>query len=109
MYQLADKYNAVGLKDLVIEKFDRGCRLFWDDEQFAIAADHVFSSTPEEDDGLRDMVIATISKHREILNKAEVNALIAKYHSLALGVVNALAGVNRSGDTGNKRKRSDAN
>ena len=87
MYEIADKYDAVGLKDLATEKFRWACQYLWDDDKFSIAADHVFSTTPDHDKGLRDIVSATISAHMGLIKKPEVKVLLTEFNGLALGVL----------------------
>ncbi|CAN9419816.1 unnamed protein product [Alternaria alternata] len=87
MYEIADKYDAVGLKDLAIEKFKWACQYLWDDDKFSIAADHVFSTTPDHDKGLRDIVSETIGAHMGLVKKPEVKVLLTEFNGLALGVL----------------------
>ncbi|KAH6840411.1 hypothetical protein B0T12DRAFT_459647 [Alternaria alternata] len=87
MYEIADKYDVVGLKDLVIEKFHRACQHFWDSDMFPVAAHHVFSTTPDHDKGLRDIVSATISAHMGLIKKPEVKVLLTEFNGLALGIL----------------------
>jgi len=88
LYEIADKYDVVGLKELVIEKFKRACHSFWNDPSFAAAAHHVFSTTPEHDKGLRDIVSKTIAEHMaELVKKPEVEALLTEFNGLAFGLL----------------------
>ncbi|RYO70402.1 hypothetical protein AA0113_g3234 [Alternaria arborescens] len=87
MYEIADKYDVVGLKDLVIEKFRRACHHFWNTDEFSVAAHHVFSTTPDHDKGLRDIVSAAISAHMSLIKKPEVKVLLAEFNGLALGIL----------------------
>jgi hypothetical protein len=87
MYEIADKYDVVGLKDLVKEKFGRSYQKFWDNPKFAIAAHHAFSTTPDHDKGIRKVVSATISAHMELVEKAEVKVLMTEFNGLALGIL----------------------
>lgn len=87
MYEIADKYDVVGLKDLVKEKFDRSCQHFWDKPKFAAAALHAFSTTPDYDKGIREIVSATISAHMELMKKSEVKSLMNDFNGLALGIL----------------------
>jgi len=87
MYEYADKYDVVGLKDLAIEKFSRSCKHFWDKDEFSIAAHHVFSTTVDTDKGLRDIVSATISAHMGLVKKPEVKVLMTEFNGLALGIL----------------------
>ena len=92
MYQIADKYDVPGLKDLVIEKFRRSCGHFWDDDLFPAAVHHVFSSTPYHDKGLRDLVSATLSEHLDLLYKPETEALVVEFNDLAYGLLKKKSG-----------------
>jgi hypothetical protein len=84
MYEIAERYDVVGLKDLAREKFKLGCRTFWDDDAFSTAAHYAFCSTMEDDKGLRDVVSSTISEHIGLIHKAEVQTLLAEHNRLAL-------------------------
>ncbi|KAI4622192.1 hypothetical protein J4E83_004932 [Alternaria metachromatica] len=87
MYEYADKYDVVGLKDLAIEKFIRSCKHFWNEDEFSIAAHHVFSTTVDTDLGLRDIVSATICAHMGLVKKPEVKVLMTEFNGLALGIL----------------------
>jgi hypothetical protein len=87
MYQIGDKYGMDSLKAIALEKFRRVCRFFWDSDEFARAAHHAFSTTPDSDMGLREVVAETISQHLEIFHKPAVEALIQEFHDLAVAVL----------------------
>jgi hypothetical protein len=87
LYEIADKYDVHGLKELAREKFLRACTQFWSSELFAPAAHYAFSTTPEKDKGLRDVISNIISQHMTLLNKPAVEALLTEFNGLALGVL----------------------
>ncbi|RMZ67754.1 BTB POZ domain-containing [Pyrenophora seminiperda CCB06] len=89
MYELADKYEVVGLKELAKEKFSRGCKRFWDTPDFYTAASHAFSTTPEKDNGLRDCVSQTIATNMQLIRKFQVRRLLMRFNGLALGILDA--------------------
>jgi hypothetical protein len=91
MYEIGDKYDVTGLKELAREKFIRSCAKFWDDDCLAGAAHYAFSTTPEDDRGLREVVINTISQHMELLDKPEVEALLHQFNGLAVGILKSRA------------------
>jgi hypothetical protein len=91
LYELADKYSVVGLKALCQEKFKHACLHFWNDENFSVAANYVFSTTPDHDKGLRDIVSTTISDHMVLLKKPEIEALMTEFNGLAFGLLKAKA------------------
>ena len=87
MYALADKYGIHDLKDLARDKFAEAASNDWDGSGFPIAVQTVYSSTPESDHGLRDVVVDTLSQHRVLLAKAEVEALVKEINGLAFGLL----------------------
>jgi hypothetical protein len=89
MYEMADKYEVFGLKELAKEKFSRGCKHFWNTPDFAIAALHAFSTTPEKDNGLRDCVSRAIAANMQLIRKFKIRALLMKFNGLALGILDA--------------------
>jgi len=91
MYQSADKYDVAGLKLLAKEKFSRSCEAFWDTEQFATAAEHALTTTPDSDVGLRELLYQTIVAHIELLNKSAIETLLSKHGVFARGVLRRLA------------------
>jgi hypothetical protein len=86
MYEIGDKYHVSGLKELSKAKFVQACYWHWDDEIFGRAADHAFSTTPDNDKGLRDVVCSTISRHVVLLKKPEIEVLMES-HGLAFAMV----------------------
>jgi hypothetical protein len=87
MYEIADKYDVDGLKELVCEKFFRACALYWDDEHFAPAAYYAFTTTMDDDNGLREIVSKVISEHMVMLNKPAVLALLHEFQGLAVSIL----------------------
>jgi hypothetical protein len=87
LYELADKYQIQGLKPLIQGRFKNACQLYWRSGEFIVAADVVFATTPEEDKGLRQIVVETIAQHMEILKKPEIEPLMITYNGLAFGLL----------------------
>jgi hypothetical protein len=87
MYEIGDKYQVSGLKDLAKFKFELACAKFWNDGVFAEAAGHAFATTPEDDKGLRRIVCKTISEHMGLLKKKDVGALLMEFNGLAYGLL----------------------
>ncbi|CAI9629747.1 unnamed protein product [Alternaria burnsii] len=87
MYEIGDKYDVLGLKQLALAKFSLACEKYWESQQFAPAAHYAFSTTPESDKGLRDIVIKTIADHMKMLNSPAVEALLNEFNGLAMGVL----------------------
>lgn len=91
MYEMADRYDVVGLKALSIEKFRRACMRFWDHPEFAQAAYHAYTTTPDDDKGLRSVVYETLSKHMSLLLKPEVEGLMVEFNGLSFDLLMAKA------------------
>lgn len=90
MYEIADKYDVYGLKSLVIEKFRRACQAFWNTTSFTAAAHHAYTTTPEHDKGLRDIVSKTIAKHMvELVRNPEIEALLTELNRIAYSLLQA--------------------
>ena len=87
LYSLADKFDVKGLKELATKKFSVYCSFYWNDADFPLAAYHVFSSTPDNDTGLRDIVSRKIMEHIDLLNKAEVEAILHEFNGLATDIL----------------------
>ncbi|ERF77169.1 hypothetical protein EPUS_06449 [Endocarpon pusillum Z07020] len=93
MYALADKYGIHDLKDLAREKFAAVASNEWDGKGFPVAVNTVYATTPESDYGLRNVVVDTLSEHRELLNKPEMEALVKEVNGLAFGLLKAAWGL----------------
>lgn len=78
LYEVADKYGVPGLKDLSSDKFRSACDLFWPDEQFAIAAEYAFNTTPDGDEGLRKIVRDKLFVHRDLIKDPGVKQFLQK-------------------------------
>ncbi|KAI4667132.1 uncharacterized protein J4E79_001816 [Alternaria viburni] len=91
MYEMGDKYDVKGLKDLARIKFTSICAPLWDDEVFAEAAEHALNTTPDTDVGLREVIRETIVAHIELLNKPEIAALLSKHTGFMFGVLRRVA------------------
>ncbi|KAI4914834.1 hypothetical protein J4E90_004868 [Alternaria incomplexa] len=91
MYEMGDKYDVKGLKDLARVKFTSICTPLWNDEVFAQAADHALNTTPDTDVGLREVIRKTIVAHIELLNKPEIAALLSKHTGFMFGVLRRVA------------------
>lgn len=87
LYEIADKYDIAGLKALSREKFARACRTYWKDDVFSVAAEHALMSTPEDDEGLREVLQEMLVLEPEPLNSPDINELLNKHVGFAAGLV----------------------
>ncbi|KAF2279791.1 uncharacterized protein EI97DRAFT_482573 [Westerdykella ornata] len=62
-------------------------------------AHHAFTSTPEHDKGLRDIVSRTISSHRSLMKKPEIEALMLELNGLASGLLKHFLEENEDNET----------
>ncbi|KAF1848768.1 uncharacterized protein K460DRAFT_393764 [Cucurbitaria berberidis CBS 394.84] len=93
MYEVGDKYQVTGLKELARENFQAACAVSWDDEQFAVAARHVFTSTPESDGGLRGVVMEVLRARRGVLTKPCVGAFLRQHPGVMYELLAGNAGM----------------
>jgi hypothetical protein len=91
MYEMGDKYDVVGLKQLAREKFIRACTRYWDSKHFGPAVHHAFNTTPDEDQGLREVVNSVVAQHIELLNKPEIEILAKELNGFTFGLLKARA------------------
>jgi hypothetical protein len=87
MYEIADKYDVVDLKELAQTKFEVACAAYWNDDLFAVAAHHAFSTTMAHDKGLRDIVSGTICDHMELIHKPAIETLMTEFNGLSFGIL----------------------
>ena len=76
MYAIGDKYDVAGLKELASTNFRTISNKVWNHE---ILAEHVLSSTPDSDVGLRDVLCEMIGLYVELLNKPAFADLLNKH------------------------------
>jgi hypothetical protein len=91
MYEIGDKYDVPALKNLAREKLERACKKYWADAQFPIAAAHTLSTTPESDNGLRNVLCTMITEHCELLKNGAIEALLIDYPRFTFAVVEMFA------------------
>jgi hypothetical protein len=90
MYEIGDKYDVVGLKELAREKFIRSCAEHWNSDHFAPAVHYAFSTTPDDDKGLRDVISKTLFDHIDLIDKPEVEVILNESNGLAVGLLKRL-------------------
>ncbi|KAG5660087.1 hypothetical protein KAF25_003609 [Fusarium avenaceum] len=67
VYQIADKYGIFVLKEHAKQKFRTAVKVDWSTEDFSIAIELVYTTTPPEDRGLRDLIVETSNANLEKL------------------------------------------
>jgi hypothetical protein len=79
LYEVADKYDITGLKMLAREKFRRSCVIYWDHDSFPAALEYALSSTPDEDQGLKEIISETILAHASLLEEGAIEEIISEH------------------------------
>jgi len=76
VYVLGDFYGLKHIRELAMTKFRDGCTQGCSASKFPEVAHEVYSTTSEEDRGLRDIVVDTILKHRKMIDRPEMQSVI---------------------------------
>jgi len=76
IYSLGEKYGIQGLKTLSLDKFSREVKYHRNSEDFIHAVKEVFTSTVEEDGGLRDVILGEIVNHPDLLDKEQLQDVV---------------------------------
>jgi len=82
VYALAEKYGIPTLKAVALDKFKYEAGYFWLAHDFLHAAEEVYTSTVEQDRGLRDIVVETIHQHPTMLNSKATQDVIKNNQDL---------------------------
>ena len=83
MYAMADKYSIWGLQSLAKAKFKENASTGWNDDHvlFSLAIREVYESTPEQDRGLREIVVETARKHiKQLRDRGDFNKVLKEVH-----------------------------
>lgn len=67
VYQIADKYDIQTLKEYSKDRFSTAITTGWKMDEFPLAINVVYESTPSKDRGLRDLVVETSLLHLDTL------------------------------------------
>jgi len=87
MYAIADKYDIKGLQSLSRDKFKLAVANNWNHSDLPSAIYTVYTSTPNSNTWLRDIVVNLISDHMSLLRKPEVEALMREFNGLAFDLL----------------------
>lgn len=63
LYQVADKYIIPRLKICSLNKFALLVKTSWVKDDFPTVISEVYSNTPQEDRGLRDLILTTVHRN----------------------------------------------
>ena len=87
MYAIADKYDIKGLQSLSRDKFKLAAANNWNHSDLPSAIYTVYTSTPDSNTGLRDIVVNLISGRMSLLRKPKVEALMREFNGLAFDLL----------------------
>ncbi|KAF5545449.1 speckle-type POZ [Fusarium phyllophilum] len=76
VYALGEKYGIPGLKTIALSKFETLVKAYAYTKDFCIAAGEVYTSTIDQDRGMRDVVVKTVEDNVALLNDAAFEALV---------------------------------
>lgn len=94
-YATAEKYDIPELKELAKRKFQTLASSKWPHNNFYAVTEAVFSTTPDEDMGLRQIVIDICGKHfRDILKDEESRAAFLNNKAVAVAVLDTAVRMN---------------
>lgn len=92
VYAIAEKYNIKPLKDLARTKFEKAADRDWDSPYFPITTGFVYTSTPPDDRGLRDIVIKLSKDHlKSLLDRPEFESMMEDNGDFGKDLVKAIA------------------
>ena len=90
VYALADKYDIPELKELAKRKFQALASSKWPHDDFHAVTETVFSTTPDQDMGLRQIILDVCGEHsQEVLKDEESKAAFLCNKAIATAVLEA--------------------
>jgi hypothetical protein len=59
-----------------LQKFEAEVEFHLQSKDFLLAIEEAYTSTVEEDRGLRDVIVRTVKKHKDLLKKPSVQSIV---------------------------------
>jgi hypothetical protein len=78
VYALGEKYDIGGLKTLSLGKFKTEARVHWNTDGFISAVEEAYTSTIDQDRGMRDAVVEAIYQHVSVLDKKPMQDVVRR-------------------------------
>ena len=94
VYAIAEKYDIPDLKALAKRKFQNLAESKWPHDEFHVVAEAVFSTTPDGDTGLRQVVLDICKEHFQEILKDEASRM-GFLDNYSIAAVVAIAAVQR--------------
>jgi hypothetical protein len=76
VYALGEKYGIWLLKVFALRSFEAEVESHLQSKDFLLAIEEAYTSTIEEDRRLRDVIVKTMKKHKDLLKKPSVQAIV---------------------------------
>ncbi|KAH6954354.1 hypothetical protein DER45DRAFT_615683 [Fusarium avenaceum] len=76
VYSLGEKYGIEHLKMFAVRRFEAEVESHLQSIDFLLAIEEAYTSTIEEDRGLRDAIVRTLKKHKDLLKKDYLQELV---------------------------------
>jgi hypothetical protein len=108
VYALAEKYGIPSLKTAVTPIFASEVAKAWNTDGFPQVLAEVYSSTPHQDHGLRDLVTGVVCKHIQKLLKKEAFVQFVSERAVPDFTIDLLRHLGDKLDTTNERKKRSA-
>ncbi|PNP79252.1 hypothetical protein FNYG_07328 [Fusarium nygamai] len=96
VYAVGEKYGIPGLKTIALSKFETLAKAYAHTNDFRNAAEEVYTSTIDQDRGMRDVVVQTVEENIALLNDADFEAL-AKNTQLGHDLLMKMTSTRRAG------------
>ena len=88
LYALGSTYQIKGLKALAADKFSTAAKYAWNHASFLEAIKIVYTATPDTDRAMRDVIVATVQDHINILgDRKEFEQTVRSIEGLAYGLL----------------------
>jgi hypothetical protein len=93
VYSIADRYTIPALKEHAKEKFQKATSVGWAMDDFPLTVAEVYSSTPETDRGLRDLVVQLCQEHLgHLRNNRQFQDVLKRTKDFAADLVRSFQG-----------------
>lgn len=93
IFAVAVKYQVPALRKMSASRFAEDAEISWDHSHFAEVGHVVYTATPEDVRELRDIVLATINDHPDLLDKASVEEVMKDVGALSFKLLRVARGM----------------
>ena len=93
VYALAEKFGILGLKSLAKAKFEILSSESWDDPGFLDALEEVYTTTIDQDRGLRDVILQVFRRNPDLEYRLDVQDALRDVPTLAYDLNRAIPGI----------------